>query len=231
MQAWKPAWITIGLIASAIGVAGCGHKAAPPPTAREVIMEARAAALSARSVDMVYTESEGQNRIALDDTFDGNGNAINTVYQNGTQVSSLLANRTVYFKISPTVLALYQQPASLCPEDCGKYIAAPTSRQQQLRGQMSVAYGVNRIVKNVPTAAANYRGLKLQKAVVSGVPSLCVTGQKLPIPARICVTANGSPRFTEIRWTGNAVTQVLFTHWNSVPPISAPSSSEILTQF
>jgi hypothetical protein len=230
MQSRKTTWIMIGLMASAIGVAGCGHQA-PAPTARGVILQARAAALKAHSVDMVYTASEGQNRIALDDTFDGKGNAINTVYQNGTQVSSLLANHTVYFKISPTVLTFYAQPASLCAEDCGKYIAAPTSRQQQLRGQMSIAYGVNRIVKNVPTAAANYRGLKLKKAVVSGVPSLCTTGPKLPIPARICVTANGSPRFTEIRWMGNTVTQVVFSHWNSVPPISAPPSSEILTNF
>jgi hypothetical protein len=231
MQTWKPAWITIGLLASAIGVAGCGHKTAAAPTARSVILEARAAALSARSVDMVYTASEGQDRIALDETFDSHGNTVNIVYQNGTQVTSLLANHTVYFKISPSVLTFYGQPASLCAADCGKYIAAPTSRQQQLRGQMSIAYGVNRIVKNIPTAAANYRGLKLHKAVVSGVPSLCATGRKLPIPARICVTANGSPRFTEIRWTGNNVIQVIFTHWNSVSPIPAPPSSEILTQF
>jgi hypothetical protein len=231
MQAWRPAWITIGLIASAIGVAGCGHKSAAAPTARSVILEARAAALSAHSVDVVYTASQGQDRIALDETFDRNGNTVNTVYQNGTQVTSLLANNTVYFKISPSVLAFYGQPASLCAEDCGKYIAAPASRQQQLQGQMSIAYGVNRIVKNIPTAAANYRGLKLQKAAVSGVPSLCVTGQKLPIPARICVTANGRPRFTEIRWTGKTVIQVLFTHWNNVPPIPAPSGSEILTNF
>ena len=230
MQTWKTTWIMIGLMASAIGVAGCSHQTAAP-TARGAILQARAAALKAQSVDLVYTASEGQNRIALDETFDGKGNAISTVYQNGTQVSSLLANHTVYFKISPTVLTFYAQPATLCATDCGKYIVAPTARQQQLRGQMSIAYGVSRIVKNIPTAAANYRGLKLQKAVVSGIPSLCTTGRKLPIPARICVTANGSPRFTEIRWTGKTVIQVLFTHWNSVPPISAPPSSEVLTNF
>jgi hypothetical protein len=194
------------------------------PSAQTLVNDALTALKSAKSVQLAGDIVQGGNNLHLNVGFLKSGALSGTMSGPfaGTQATFklIVTGGKGYVLIDKAFFDALSKahgiPASACSELCGKYVEVPASQfgsDFSLNGLThSLLKGGNKAVPGVTTTSVN------------GQPAYRVSdghGSYLYI-------AENSPHYPlEITKTGTGT--LTFSQWNSVPPITAPPSSQIIS--
>ncbi len=208
-----------GLLTAACG----GSPAANPYSAAKIVPAMQAAVKSATSVQISGSVKEGSQQDTIDMVFRGN-DASGTVGQGGQAYTILLVAGKAYVKVDPGFLKAANLPASDCSSMCGKYVEVPQSQISQLTGSLNLASITNQFVSSLPSSVRNDTADVFQKSTFDGQPALKFAQGVYTI----YVAGSGAPYLLYISdsSTGNHLT---FSQWNSVPPLTPPPASDVIT--
>lgn len=235
----KKILMAIATAGAVIGLAACGGSSASSgqpgssggassapagtPSAQTLVSDALTALKSAQSVRISGAVVQGGKNLRLDVGFIKSGSLSGTM-------SGPFAGTPATFKLIvvggkayvlldkaffDSLAKAHGLPASACAVICGKYIEAPAS----VFGHFTLKGLTNSMLKG-------------QHKVVPGVTVTSINGQ----PAyrlsdghgtSIYIAENGTHYPLEI--TKASTGTLTFTEWNSVPPITAPSASQIIS--
>jgi hypothetical protein len=215
----------MGLVAcggNSSGQQGSGGSSGAPP-AQTLVNDALAALRSAQSVRMTGGMVQNGNSLHLDVGFIKSGSLSGTL-------SGPFAGAQATFKLiivgSKGYVFLDKQffnalakthgiPASACATLCGKYVAVPASQF----GNFSLGGLTNSIFKGNNKAVPGST-----VTTVNGQPAYRVGDGH---GSYLYVAENGTHYPLEITKSGTGT--IFFSEWNSVPPITAPPASQVIS--
>jgi hypothetical protein len=218
-------YMTVSTLAAAgLLTAACGASpAANPDTAAKIVPAMQAAVKSATSVHISGSVKDGSQQDTIDMSFAGN-DASGTVSQGGQAYTILLVADKAYVKVDQGFLKAANLPASDCTSMCGKYVAVPGSQISQLTGSLSLARITNQFVSSLPSSVRNDTADVFQKSTFDGQKALKFAQGRYTID----VADTGTPYLLYISDSSNG-NNLTFSQWNSVPPLTPPPASEVIT--
>jgi hypothetical protein len=213
--------IMLALTAAGVLTAACGGSPATnPDSAAKIVPAMEAAMRAATSVHMAGTVKDGSQQITLDVSFQGGGMS-GTVGVAGQTIDLVVLSQQAYVKVDQGFLSIAGLPASDCSSMCGKYLAVPSSQLGQA-GSLSLSGLMGKMLSKMPTmkndttdlfVSATLNGQAVLKGGADGVT--------------VDVAASGPPYPLLISGSGEGA--ITFSQWNSVPPLTPPPASEIIT--
>jgi hypothetical protein len=216
------ALVCVGLLASA-----CASSASPgsagTKTAAQVIPAMKAAVQSAQSVEMSGSGKDGSQKITFDMSFVGRSDLSGTFTENGATLTIEVINNTTYLKINQDFLDLARLPSSVCATFCGKYVELPASESSQITGSVSLSALTQRAFNSIPASVSKDTGDTFSQATYNGQPVLTAHSEGNTID----IASTGAPYPILISTSDGD--SVVFSHWNSVPPLTAPPASEVIS--
>jgi hypothetical protein len=149
--------------------------------------------------------------------------ASGSVTVGGNTLSVVIVDGTYYVQITTGFLKLANAPSPDCGTLCGKYVELPAADTSAFAGNITIQQLFKDGFGGMPASArhntadvfvpATYHGQPVLKASVGGSTFVVARGAK-PYVLEVS-TSNGD--------------HVVFSEWNSVPPITAPPASEIVS--
>jgi hypothetical protein len=179
-----------------------------------------AAMRAAKSVHMVGSVKENSQQITIDVSFQGGGMS-GTVGVGGQTIDLLLLSKQAYVKVDQAFLKEAGLPASDCNSMCGRYLAVPSSQLGQA-GSLSLSSLMSQMLSKIPSAKNDTSDVFV-RGTLNGQPVLKGSGDGVTLE----VAGSGPPYPLLITQAGQGT--VVFSEWNSVPPITPPPPSDIIT--
>jgi hypothetical protein len=190
----------------------------------QVVPAAQAAADAAQSVHVAGTVIEGSQTDGINLSLVAPHSASGSVTEGGNTLSVVIVDGTYYVQITTAFLKIAGAPSPDCGTVCGKYVELPAADTNAVAGQNIT---IQQLFKDgfgaMPASArhntadvfvpATYHGQPVLKASVAGTTVVVARGAK-PYLLEVS-TSNGN--------------HVVFSEWNSVPPITAPPASDIVS--
>lgn len=213
--------------ALAVGAAliGCSSggtgSAAASPTVASLVHSMRADFLHAKSLRMAGHLSEEGRQVALDLGMLRSGDFEGTVLQAGARIRVLRSGANTYAFVSKSFFrylhAAKGVPAGACSVICGKYVKIPAGAIPHL----SLSNLTGQITKNVSVPNGNVR---MTTTTFAGQPAYQVShGDQSAFFAK-----NGHHYLIGFRSPKQSA-NMTFSQWNSVPPVSPPPASKVVT--
>ena len=203
---------------------GSSHGASSPavPSAASLAHDAKIALSTAQSVKFQGTVSENSQAIHLNLGFTGSGAVSGSITGPiaGTHLALnvIVIGKTAYFLIDKqyfnSVFRQHGAPASACATYCGKYLKEPAKQLRNLR--------LPELTAHLFSSGTIFSGA-VTTATIDGQPAYRIRDNKGDY---LFVTKAAPHRPIEVTKPGNGT--VVFSEWNSVPPISAPPASKIV---
>jgi hypothetical protein len=216
------ALVSVCLLASAC-VSSSSAGSAASNTAAQVIPAMKTAVQSAQSVEMSGTGKDGSQKITFDMSFVGRSDLSGTFTENGASLIIEVINNTTYLKINQDFLNLAKLPSSVCATFCGKYVELPATESSQITGSVSLSALTQRAFNSIPASLSKDTSDTFSQATYNGQPVLTAHSDGNTID----VASTGTPYPVLISTSDGD--NVVFSHWNSVPPLTAPPASEIIS--
>jgi hypothetical protein len=194
------------------------------PSAASLESDAFAALRSAQSVKLSGSLRQNGQFIRIDMGFfrSGAGSGSLTVPYAGKADVSLgliITGGVAYIRVDEhflkSVLRPNEDPADICSIICGKYIKVPAKQFGDFNLKGLINQGFSKNVKVSPTVTT---------PTVNGQQVYRLTDAEGDY---LYVAKNGTHYPVEITRPGSGA--LVFSEWNSVPPISAPPSSQIIS--
>jgi hypothetical protein len=219
------------LLAAALLTAGCGGAASsgapgasPSEESMSQILPAMQAAVdSAQSVHVAGTSTENSESYAVDLSLAAPGSAAGSVTYEGKTLTLVVADSSVYVEINTSFLQFVNISPPDCGTVCGKYVEVPASDTSKFTGSLSMATLFKAAFNSIPSAARNntadifvpttYDGQQALTASFAGVTVVVAQGAK-PYPLQVSDVKYGD---------------LVFSEWNSVPSITAPPPSDVVS--
>lgn len=216
------ALVSAGLLATACG-SPSSSASAGSKTAAQVIPAMKAAAESAQSVQMTGSGKDGSQKLTFDMSFVGSSDLSGTFTENGATLTIEVVSGTTYLKINQDFLNLAKLPASVCATVCGKFVELPASESSQITGAVSLSALTKKAFNSIPAS--------ISKDTTDIFTPTTYHGQQV-------LTAHGDGNTIDVARTGTpypifiSTSQgdtIVFSDWNSVPPLTPPPASEIIS--
>ncbi|MGB6453546.1 MAG: hypothetical protein WBH47_03560 [Streptosporangiaceae bacterium] len=177
---------------------------------------------AASGVHVAGTVTSGSNKAVIDESISG-GNASGTFRADGITAAFVVADGKVYLQVNPDYLKLAGLPAANCATVCGKYVQVPASQFASFTVSASMAHWTSAIASSIPSAAGDTSDL-FKPATFEGHPVL----QLIQATQTVDVARTGPPYPVLI--SSPTYGSVTFSEWNSVPPVTPPPPSQIITR-
>jgi hypothetical protein len=192
------------------------------PSAASLANDAMTALSTAVSVNLKGTVSENGQVVKLNMAFTSSGALSGSISGpfDGTHLAAdvIVVGQTAYVLIDKqyfnSVLRQHGVPASACAVYCGKYLKEPA---RQLKG-----LSLTRLTSRLFASTTVFSGTGTT-ATIDGQPTYRIHDNK---GEYLYVTRAAPHRPIEVTKPGTGT--VVFSEWNSVPPISPPPASKIL---
>jgi hypothetical protein len=221
-----PVLLAAGLLTAACGgAASSGAPAASPSeeSMSQILPAMQAAVDSAQSVHVAGTSTEGSQSYSVDLSLAAPGSAAGSVSYEGKTLTLVVADSTVYVEVNSSFLQFVNISPPDCGTLCGKYVAVPASDTSNFTGSLSMATLFKGAFSSIPSAARDdtadifvpitYNGQQALKASFAGVTVVVAQGAK-PYPLQVSDVKYGD---------------LVFSEWNSVPSITAPPPSDVVS--
>jgi len=215
--------VMLGLAACSSGNTGSGGSG-NTPSASSLEADAIAALKSAQSVRLSGTITQGGKSISIHMGFLRSGavqGSMSGPFAGSRNIafSVIITGGTAYVLVDKqfftSVLQANGAPASACATYCGKYIKLPTTQFSgfNLKGLTNQVFKSNtKVQASVVTATVN------------GQAAYRISDTK---GNYLYIAKNGTHYPLEITRPGHGA--LLFSEWNSVPPISPPPASQVIS--
>jgi hypothetical protein len=221
-----PVLLAAGLLAAGCGVAASSGAPSTSPSAEsmsQILPAMQAAVDSAQSVHVAGTSTEDSQSYTVDLSLAAPGSAAGSVTYEGKTLTLVVAGSNVYVEISSSFLQFVNISPPDCGTLCGKYVEVPASDTSRFTGSLSMATLFKAAFESIPSAArdntadifvpATYNGQQALKASFAGVTLVVAQGAK-PYPLQVSDVKYGD---------------LVFSEWNSVPSITAPPASDVVS--
>ncbi len=178
---------------------------------------------SVRTANSVHVTGRLTNAgvpIAINLDLQRNGDMAGTVSQNGAPFQVIGVGGSVFVKATPAFLRQVKAPANACAVVCGKWIQLHPPQSTQITGDIGMASMTGQLVTT-----------KLPKFTEAG--TVTVAGQAAwvlrgPGGGSLDVRSAGPPYPLAAVTGTNPRQQISYSHWNAVPPPTAPPASDVL---
>jgi hypothetical protein len=215
---------TLLVATAALGATGCGSSSpsAGTKSAAQIVPAMKAAADSATSVRMTGTTKVNSTTFTYDMSFVGNTDMSGSLTQGSTSLTLEVVAGKTYIKINQGFLSIASLPASDCSSICGKWVEVPTAEASQVTGSFNLS-GLRKQVFGTMPSDAIPAGVEFVPGTYHGQPVLTASGDGYTVD--VAKTGPTYPVFISDS-TGD---DVAFSEWNSVPPLTPPPASEVIT--
>lgn len=218
--------IVTALIPAGLLVAACASSPPAPAgskTAEQIIPALKSAMTSATSVHIVGTIGQGSSKVSINASLNGSGIS-GTFAEGGSSFAIVVAGGNAYLQINSSYLKTAGLPAADCSTLCGKYVQAPASDVAQFDA-FAMSHLMHEMASGLPSAAGDTTDL-FKPATFEGHPVL----QLIQTQDRVDVARTGTPYplFVSSSAKGSTQGSLTFSEWNSVPPVTAPTASQIV---
>jgi hypothetical protein len=206
-------------------VTGCGTTSAPAGTRTDaqVVPEMKAAAQAATSVRMTGTGRVGSTTVTFDLSFIGSSEISGSFTEGGQSLAIEAVAGETYIKINQGFLVIAKLPATDCASICGKYVELPAAEASQIDGSITLRSLSKQIFGAIPASASSDTSVDFVHSTYHGQPVLTAHGAGYTLD----VAATGSPYPLFI--ANSQGDDVTFSEWNSVPALTPPPASEVIT--
>jgi hypothetical protein len=217
--------IAAGLLAAAAAT-GCGSSAGGPPGSRtgaQVLPAMQSAMDSATSVQLDGSAVEQSQKVSFDLSFVGNSDMSGSFSVGGVSLTIEVVSGKTYVKVDQGFLKIANLPASDCAAICGKYVLVPAAEARQLTGTINLAHLRKDVFSKAPSADGPDASDQFVPATFHGQQVLTTNSGGVTIDI-----ARSGPPYPLLVWQSDSE-HFTFSDWNSVPPLTPPPASEVIT--
>ncbi|MGO9297144.1 MAG: hypothetical protein ACLP52_25235 [Streptosporangiaceae bacterium] len=211
------------VLGAALPMAACGSSSGGgsggSPTLRQEYPKIKAAAESAKSVQMAGHVVQNGEQISLDMAFVRPASASGTVSRAGATFNVVVTPGKDYVKINQSFLQASHLSSSICAKVCGKYLAVPAGQASSFSG-LTMTSLVGGIFQHSPNKSES--AIKLTATTYQGQPAW--TGSQGPY--RVYIARAGKPYLLSL--TGKNGESVTFSNWNTAT-VTPPPASQVIT--
>ena len=195
------------------------------PTAATVYQLMRKSGAAAKSVHIRGAFTDKGQKLQIDIAGDRAGKNMRALVNDGNgQVEILTAEGNVYVKADAAYWTK-NGSAAIAKVAAGKYVKAPASASGL--DALKVGTLLDQIVAS-DMSSADKLNTKVQTTVVDGAPAYLMT-TKVGEDAKIYVSADGRARLLRVEGPKSQPGTLVFTQWDAVAPVSAPSADQLAT--
>jgi hypothetical protein len=183
----------------------------------------QAAADSAHSVHLMGTVPVGSQNATIDMSLAVPSSLSGSITENGDTITLVGVDGTYYAEITTGLLKAAKVSPPDCGALCGKYVEYPASEASQLFGNLTIQNWLSAGFGSIPSAARHSTVDVFEPTTYHGQPALkaSIAGDT------IVVARSGKPYLLQVY--DNKGHDLVFSEWNSVPPITPPSASDVVS--
>jgi hypothetical protein len=221
-----PVLLAAGLLVAACGGAASSGTPSATPTAEsmaQLLPAMQAAADSAQSVHVAGAVPVGSQTDAIDMSLAAPLSVSGSITQAGNTLTVSVVDGTYYVLITTSFLKFAHISPPDCGTVCGKYVEVPASETSQLDADFTIKRLFQDAFGAIPSSARHstadvflpttYQGRAVLKASIAGDTMVVARGGT---PYLLAVSASNGDH-------------VVFSEWNSVPPIKPPPASDVVS--
>jgi hypothetical protein len=221
-----PILLAAGVLAAGCGGTGGSGAASTTPGAEspaELLPAMQAAADAAQSVHVAGTVPEGSQTDTVNMSLAAPGDASGSITQGGNTVTVDVVGGNYYVEITPGLLQFAKVSPPDCGTVCGKYVQLPASEASPFTGDFTIKQLFTDAFGGMPSSARHITADIFLPTTYNGQPAL-----KASFAGNTMVVArDGKPYVLEV--SDNDGHSVVFSEWNSVPPITPPPASDVVS--
>jgi len=221
-----PTFLAAGLLAAGCGSApssGSPSASSSAESVAHVLPAMEAAADSAQSVHLTGTVPVGSQTDAINMSLAVPNSVSGSITQRGDTLTLVVADGSYYVEISTGLLKYANISPPDCGNLCGKYVEIPASEASQIAGDLSIQKLFDDAFGAIPPSARKSTVDVFEPTTYHGQPALQAT-----IAGDTMIVARGATPYV-LRVYDNNGDSLVFSEWNSVPPITPPPASDVVS--
>lgn len=196
------------------------------PSAATVYQQMRTSGAAAKSVHIKGAFTDKGQKLQIDIAGDRAGKNMRALVNDGNgQVEILAAAGNVYIK-GDAAYWTKNGSAAIAKVAAGKYVKVPAGSAASL-DDLKVGTLLDQIVAS-DMSTADKLNTNVQTTNVDGVRAYLMTA-KVGGDAKIFVSADGKARLLRVEGPKTQPGTLVFTQWDAVAPVSAPSADQLAT--
>jgi len=208
------------------GSSSAASAATTAPSAATVYQQMRTSGAAAKSVHIKGAFTDKGQKLQIDIAGDRAGKNMKALVDDGNgQVEILAAAGDVYIK-GDAAYWTKNGSAAIAKVAAGKYVKVPAGSAASL-DDLKVGTLLDQIVAS-DMSTADKLNTNVQTTSVDGVRAYLLT-TKVGGDAKIFVSADGKARLLRVEGPKTQPGTLVFTQWDAVAPVSAPSADQLAT--
>ena len=220
-----PVLFAAGLLTAGCGGAGPAGAHGSSPTAEsmsQVLPAVEAAVDAAQSVHVAGTVPVGSQTDTVDLSLASPLSISGSITQGGNTLSLVVADGSYYLQITTSSMKFAKVSPPDCGTVCGKYVELPASDTKEFAADFTIRGFFKDAFAAIPSSARHNTADIWLPTTYHGQPALkaSITGDTIVVARRTLYLLDVA--------AGNG-DHVVFSDWNSVPPIAPPPASDVVS--